>query len=377
MKTSGAAGVLGKRAAAAIVGVAALALADAPQNSGEPDSRRVLEAHLSHGIGASPFDSDAWHDATNAALIVASRSGATIAELQQIAGGKQDLAARLQTLQQQGFLRQDDDRIRTAFPILLGDERETYAALVSDAAAIIEHTMTGEWKGLLRDLEARGWAAWSYHFVWSQTMDSGFAWAPMLERGLVPPLSQLIVWVVYPAHPFKSGTNYFPDTELREQMLAVTWRPGAANTIAEIGREWRTLLPAAVTGKIGPEERHRLRDLGLVEADGRIMVPVVEKSDRLHARLERTGELYVRTVADHLPLERLVALSGAGREVTFAMAYHDVSWDILRRLVENGTLTIPAALRTGAAHGVSMAGVCAVIDSPPAFLAALKKALGR
>jgi hypothetical protein len=49
------------------------------------------------------------------------------------------------------------------------------------------------------------------------------------------PLSSVIVWVVYPAHPFKSGTNYFPDNEIRDQMLAVTWRPRAADTAGRVG----------------------------------------------------------------------------------------------------------------------------------------------
>lgn len=362
--------------AAVIVGGVSLAVAATPQGVGQPTSRRVLEAHLSHGIGASPFDSDVWHDERNAALVVASRSGTTIAELQRIAGDRQDLSARLLKLHQDGFLRHEGDRVRAAFPILVGQERDTYFGLVSQAAASIEGKMRAEWRALLRDLSTRGWAAWSYHFVWSQTMDSGFAWAPMMEQRRVPPLSQVVVWVVYPPHSFKSGTNYYPDTEVRDQMLAVTWRPGAANTVTRVGGEWRTVLPGALTGKVPEEGRQRLRALDLMGENGQVKVPVVKRSDALYARLEKLGAQHVRLVAEHLPLSRLTSLTGANETVTFAMAYHDVSWDVLRRMVENGVLPMPAALRDGAGDAVSMAGVCAVIDSHPVFLAELKKALG-
>jgi hypothetical protein len=354
----------------------ASAVAAGLQDPGLPVSRVVLQAHLSHGIGASPFDSDVWHDEVNATLVMRSRSGTTTAELQQVTGDQQDLSARLIKLERDGFLRRAGDRVRTAFPILVGQARTSYFELVSLAAASIENTMRAEWQGLLQALSARGWAAWAYHFVWSQTMDSGFAWAPMMEQQLVPPLSQVVVWVVYPAHSFKSGTNYYPDTELRDQMLAVTWRPGAADTVSRVGREWQTLLPGALTGMTTPEGRERLRALDLIGGDGAVKVPVVKRSDGLYTRLQNLGEQHVRLVAQHLPLARLRSLTGVDDRMTFTMAYHDVSWDVLRRMVESGMLSMPAALRDRADDTASMAGVCAVIDSHPAFLAALKKALG-
>ena len=60
--------------------------------------------------------------------------------------------------------------------------------------------------------------------------------AAMMEGGRVPRLSSVIVWVVYPPHPFKSGTNYYPYTEIRDQLLGVTWRPGAADTVSALQR---------------------------------------------------------------------------------------------------------------------------------------------
>jgi hypothetical protein len=360
----------------ALVAVGAcLAVLAGPQTAGEPPPR-VLEAHLSHGIGASPFDSAIWHDELNAALIVRSRSGAAIADLERVAGQREDLPARLLELEKAGFLHREGDRVRTAFPVLIGAERTAYGALVSNAAASIEQRMRGDWRALLEDLRARGWTEWSYHFVWSQTMDSGFAWAPMMKQRLVPPLSELVVWVVSPDHPFKSGTNYYPDTELRDQMLAVTWRSGASNTVGRIASEWRVVWEAALGKAVTEEERERLRVMGLTDRGGRVRIPVVRKTDPLYARLEKLGERHVRLMTEHLPLARLTTLTGADEARTFAMAYHDASWDVLRRMAERDALAIPPSLQRQAGQDVSLAGVCAVIDAHPAFVSELKKALG-
>jgi hypothetical protein len=359
--------------------IASVALALSLAAVGQQSSvrpRAILEAHLSHGIGRSPFDSDLWRDETNAALIVRARSGVTRGELEAVTGGLKDLDSRLAALRQQGFVRLDGSLIRAAFPIVLEEAHGRYMRLISESASRIYTEMRGAWQGLLDDLGARGWAEWSYHFVWSQTMDSGFTWGPMMDQGRVPPMSSVIVWVVHPAHPFKSGTNWYPDNEVRDQMLAVTWRPRAANTTGRVGRAWQSIWSAARTGESTGEAHEQLRGLGLVDERGRIRVPVVRKQDALNARLDALGREHVRLVARYLPLPELRVLAGDDDQVTFAMAYHDVSWEILKRMADAGMLAPPPALREGALPDVPMVGVCAIIDTHPTIQRELRKALG-
>jgi hypothetical protein len=359
----------------ASVVVLALTLAAAGQQSGIK-AREILEAHLSHGIGSSPFDSDVWRDETNAALIVRARFGATRSQLETLAGNRDELESRLASLRQHGFVRLDGTLVRAAFPIVIEDAHDLYMHVISEAARRIDAEMRGKWQALLNDLEARGWADWAYHFVWSQTMDSGSTWALMMEQGRVPPLSTVIVWVVYPPHPFKSGTNYYPDTELRDQMLAVTWRPRTADTVGRIGRAWRSIWSAALTGQTTIEEREHLGALGLVDNQRSVRVPTVRRQDVLYARLEALGRDHVQLVARYLPLPELRILAGVDDKLAFAMAYHDVGWEILKRMVDSGMLAPPPALREGAPQDVSMVGVCAVVDAHPTILRELKRALG-
>jgi hypothetical protein len=147
----------------------------APDAARQPsvDATRVLEAHLSHGIGDSPFDSDVWHDRVNAALVVESRAGATVGDLERIAGTRADLHSRLALLQKHGFIDVEGTAVRARFPILIRDDQREYMRVVSRAAGPIERAMRGSWHALLDDLAARGWQDWSYHIAWSQTMDLG------------------------------------------------------------------------------------------------------------------------------------------------------------------------------------------------------------
>jgi hypothetical protein len=207
-------------------------------------------------------------------------------------------------------------------------------------------------------------------------MDSGFAWAAMMEHGRVPRLSTVIVWVVYPAHPFKSGTNYYPDTEIRDQMLAVTWRPGAADNVGRFAQEWPMVWSAAFGRETTTEGRQRLSALGLVDSTGRSRLPVVTKKDALYKRLEALAHEHVRLVARHLPVLEIRALSGSDDQTAFAMGYHDVSWEVLMRIVASRMVTPPAALREGAPEDVSMAGVCAIIDTHPVIERELRRTLG-
>jgi hypothetical protein len=105
-------------------------------------------------------------------------------------------------------------------------------------------------------------------------------------------------------------------------------------------------------------------------------VPVVRKQDALYERLETLGREHVRLVARYLPLPELRVLAGDDDKVTFAMAYHDVSWEILKRMVGAGMLTPPPALRDAAAQDVPMVGVCAIIDTHPTIQRELRNALG-
>lgn len=341
------------------------------------DPRVILEAHLSHGIGDSPFDSPLVRDSIAAAMIVRAGKCTPAGSLSAIHPDPAEGARLLERLQSDGLVVMREHQACTTFPILLDQARARYAAIASGIAEDATRELAADLAALTRLLQDKGWTDWQYHFVWSQLFDSQFAWTDMMQRGLVPPLGRLIAWVVYPAHPLRSGTNYYPDTELRDYWLLVTWRPDAANTVGLVGGAWNVLYQAALEGRtLTPPERDMLAELDLLNEAGTLQMPVLQAGDPLLDLLQQAADRYIAFLERHVPLDDLVALSRVDRQHTFAMVYHDISWGVLDRLIRSGRLSVPPALEQGA-HGTqpSMRGVTALTPVHPAFADLIRAAI--
>jgi hypothetical protein len=341
------------------------------------DPRVILEAHISHGIGDSPFDSPLVHDSIAAEMIVRARECAPTDGLRALHPDSAEGVRLLERLQSDRLVVMRGDRACTTFPVLLTDVRARYATITSDVAEEAARQFAEDLTAVTRMVQELGWIEWQYHVVWSQLFDSQFAWTEMMQRGLVPPLGRLIAWVVYPAHALRSGTNYYPDTELGDHWLMVTWRADAANTVGLVGSSWEAIYQAAL-GRATPTtaERASLAELGLLDSTGRLQVPVLRNGDALHGILQALAGRYIAFLEQRMPLEELVALSGVDRQHAFAMAYHDISWGVIDRLIRSGRIVVPPALEPGTRETQpSMRGVTAITPVYSPFADLIRAAL--
>ncbi len=218
---------------------------------------------------------------------------------------------------------------------------------------------------LRAELESRGWSDWAYHFLWSQVLDSQFAWVVMVERGLVPPLSTVVAWAIYPDHPWKTGTNYVPE-EPADYFMAISWTPGGSS-LAAIYEDWRPIYDAALAGAPADSATAaRLRPLRLLDDRGNVTLPVVHDHDPLYERLRQLSTRAPSAIAALLPVHELETLTHLDRQLVFAMAYHDVGWEMLRLAAEAGRVVRPRALTAGDVE--DMRGAAAVIALYPPFL---------
>lgn len=341
------------------------------------DSRMILEAHISHGIGYSPFDSPLVQDSIAAEMIVSARECLPVSQLISIHSDSTEGSQLLLQLQSDGLVDIHEDRACTTFPLLLNDAKDRYTTITSDVAEDAMRELTEDLYAITELVQDRGWNEWQYHFVWSQLFDSQFAWTEMMQRGLVPPLGELVAWVIYPDHPLRSGTNYFPDTELRDYWLMVTWRPGSANTVALVGSTWDVIYKAALEDDtLTTAERTKLAELDLLDDMGQLNVPVIKHGDPLLDLLQSVAKRYISFLERRIPLENLVVITKADKQHTFAMAYHDISWGVLDRLIRLGKLSIPSALEHNApATHRSMQGVTALTPVHTPFIELIFEAI--
>ncbi len=344
----------------------------------EPDPRVVLQAHLSHGLGESALDSPLIHDSLAAAMIVAARDCPEVSALQTRYEVGDEEGGLLERLTDARLVEQRGERLCAAFPIVTGERRDRYVRLTDAVAEAAYDDLATDLSALLDLIRERGWHEWEYHFVWSQLFDSQFAWTELVTGGLVPPLAPVFAWVVFPSHAFRSGTNYYPDTELRDHWLMVTWRADGANTTDPVGNSWELLYRAGINGQpIDDRERHELAELGILGNEGMIDFPVIRQGDPLHTLLRESARRYVQYLARHVPHEDLTEIAGVNRQQAFAMAYHDISWGILERLSGSALIYTPATLtRQEQEERPSMRGVFAAAPVYPPFVDLILAALG-
>jgi hypothetical protein len=351
--------------------------ADRTYTSVPTDPRTILRAHISHGIGGSPLDSPHIQDSLAATMLVRARRCVAADTLRNLHTDFAEGGQLLAGLQADQLVVVREDQICTTFPILIHEEQARYARLTDDVAERGFREFSTDFAAILRLIRERDWSGWEYHFLWSQLFDSQFAWTELTTGSLVPPLGHLIAWVVYPDHPFRSGTNYYPDTELRDYWLMVTWRAGAANTTGPVGNSWEPIYRLAVSGEpITADEKTRLRQLGVLDESGQLKWPVLRNGEVLHDFLQDVARRYVQFLEREMPLQVLVELSGVDKQHAFAMAYHDVSWGILERLSRSGQIDVPHALTPGASDTEpSMAGSAALTPVYSPFLDLIRAAI--
>ena len=184
--------------------------------------------------------------------------------------------------------------------------------------------------------------------------------------------------MIYPEHPFRSGTAYYPADGSRDHWLVVTWRAGAADTRAALGTSWELIYRAALNrSALSSEDLMTLGRLGLLDAQAEVNLPILQPGDSLLDVLQGTARRYVEFLEERLPVDSLMALTGAGRRYTFAMAYRDVGWWVLDELVRGGEIVVPPALEVGARAGGSVRGAAALVPVYAPFAERLRTALAR
>lgn len=325
-----------------------------------------------HGVGDSLLESDLVRDRANARIIVCSAEHPAASLVRSEAGLPADFDARVAKLVEANLLRRQGDRLTPAFPILIGQKRERYIRAIARVTDEVDRKFAPELNRVLAEVDARGWTDWRFHFLWSELFDSQAMWVDLINRGLVPPLSPVRYWAVYPPEPVAPGTNYYPDEAIGEYSLVVTWEPRGANVGDVLGRNSRAVMEAALSdGK--PDAS--LRGTGILDENGDLKIPVLRPDDPLLNHLRQSSAKYAGLLEKAMPVRELDGLTGAhDPRLTFAMAYHDVTYQLLSHYLTTAQVKLPPALRPGDS-GSNLRGTAAIVPVFPPFIRMIEAAV--
>jgi hypothetical protein len=341
----------------------------------EIDARTVVASRLTHGLGDDVLDSPLANDSTNATLLVALRHGMDSTTLAGRLGTIPDGWARINGLRTAGLVARDSAGFHTTFPIVIGPDRTWYDSVTRAVGAHALRLHEPRFRAILAEVERRGWHAWQYHFIWSQIFDSQHLWAEVSDAGVTPPLAPAITWVIYPQHPFKSGTNYYPGRIDPPAYLAVTWTPAVRSHLRAVELAAEAFVSLVVARRITDSARTALRTAGLLSDSRKPAVPVILANDPLLADLHAISDAYFTTLRKEIDSDFLARRLHCSPGVAWAMAYHDIGWSILQTLVDRGLVAPFGVLLSGPAGTVPV-GTTALVPTDSSFTRVLRAVAG-
>ena len=323
------------------------------------DARVVLAARLTHGVGDDVLDAELLRDSTNAEILVRARLGVDSAAV---------AATRVNALVAANLLRREGRVLRTTVPIVLGHDRSWYDSVTRAWAQAALREVEAPLDTLVQRLTEQGWRAWAHHFIWSQVFDSQRLWAVVQRARVTPPLSPAATWVIYPEHPYKTGTNLFPGRIDTPWFLAVTWSPTHKAQLARLEEAADTFI-AVVNGRPVSDSAWRsLGFLGLLGPDGKPAVPILRANDPLLESCRTLAQRWASAVQRALNSRLIAQRLEVELHLAWAMAYHDVSWSALADLVRLHLVPpLPAAGFEPPAHGSAV-----LVPADPLFLSVLR-----
>ena len=284
----------------------------------------------------------------NGDILLACRDGCTPATL--AGAGIQAIDSQLELLRTWSLLAWDGSGYRAAIPILDGDDARYLDELAGGLAETIAAVATDEVRGLVAALDADGLAAHAWTVVFAYVLD-GAVWeffgeleliaSRAVSRGGAPWGGE--VWLYRAGGEPSTSTVRRPAFAVKMSWVESLWPhvvalmggPGGLASVLEAGTE-----PSA-------EVLARLERYGVLDAERRVLVPVIREgsADELYRRCEQLTERVVSTLQARLNRAALVEdLGFASESQALVVAYHEVMWSLLDRLVAAGLIEEPAAI---------------------------------
>lgn len=291
---------------------------------------------------------------TNGQILYYAQSGATKAQIQQ-AIGQPVLTSQLVLLQDWRLLRRSGEVYTTSIPVLgpekIGQLREQMRNLASNIAPAIRPDV----EQIVSDLKQRNLSDHLYSVLFSYVLD-GLTWNQLSEIKAVPemqitashPFWDGTFWALYPSRSAQPGTNSNDNGGIT---LLMTWTDPVESQLNTL-QGTPSLMPVLQRAAHGDCQHLSIEDVAhnqwdLGRPDGSCALPVIHENanDPVYV----AGVRIAKQIASAVQASNFQTLIGGG--VTQQQAHliegHELMWEVLDALVEQGIVRQPSVLRTG------------------------------
>ncbi len=296
--------------------------------------------------GSWGIDWGALNDPANNPILNACLRVATEEDLKSL--GIANLRERLTRLERGGLIKKSKECYSLAFPAIVGQKRaqlQEYIEQTAKELLPLGRTMIEQIRQHLKDREEM-----LYHVLWSDIMDGPLAWdmaqsklKEQIKTGDISITNK--AWLLYPAHPFRVGTNSY---NIPSGHLRITWSRNtpSPNAIRKIISKHEDDFVEAIEKNSSVktrEAREAFHKHGLVDEAGKVQIYALDSETDFQAVQDymKLGEDFGREIVIHLDTAKIANMLEVPAGVALLIAYHEVSWQLLQNLAEEKVLKIP------------------------------------
>lgn len=291
---------------------------------------------------------------TNGQILYYAQSGATKSQIEQ-AIGKPVLTSQLVLLQDWRLLRRSGEVYTTSIPVLgpekIGQLREQMRNLASNIAPAIRPDV----EQIASNLEHRNLSDHLYSVLFSYVLD-GLTWDELKSDKAIPelqitashPFWDGTFWALYPSRTAQPGTNSSGPDGIT---LMMTWTDLVLSQLNTL-QNTPGLAPALQRAARGDCQHLSIEDgahnrWDLARPDGSCALPVIHENanDPIYA----SGIRIAKRIDDAVQSNDIQKLIGGGATLQQAhlIEAHELIWEVLDALAQQGIVQQPAVLKEG------------------------------
>jgi len=300
--------------------------------------------------GTHPFQ--IIEEGNNWDILVALKDGKTLDELKK--AGINFTQKQIEVLQALNFIDKQGEKYKTLITIINAKEANEIRATTKEIAKKIVPLINNDFTLFSKDLKVKGYENNIYSLFFSYIMDH-LVWEkfnksknimPSEDLSVEKPIWNGTIWFLYPKRKFECGTN---SNSVEKLTAALNWSDTSKLSITfSENVDFETILNdlkknSKITDTI---IRSALKQYDICDINGNLKVPFFKKdsTNNFYICCNKIADKifnYLVTEVDFSSIEKKYNIQSKGDAIV--ILYHDIMWDILDVMEENGHIKKPIA----------------------------------
>lgn len=259
--------------------------------------------------------------------------------------------SQINLLELSGLIEGKDSTYKTIIPILSKNETNKFRIETKRMAVEIISEFKDDFEDLSKTLNLQGFQKNSYSLFFSFVLD-GLVWEILeqnndIEATIITkekPFWAGTYWMIEPKREFSCGTNSLSSGDYS---ISVIWSDESFISVSSYNMLSELLSDYKVNGKVTkPEVFHEFGKNDLFNKDGELQIPVIkaDSTDIIYLQSMGIAQKVVGYLINNIDYSVILSdyqLLNRGQKIT--ILYHEMMWDILDIMEENGQMKKPIA----------------------------------